>query len=756
MKKLLTILFAFALGLNLSAQTVSPTYDPDVDGDNNIGVNDLLALLGLFAENDEDDDGIWDSQDDCIGAYDECGVCNGPGPTVSVIESITVLYDSVYAEQIDEWWVYEVGADTVFNYFCVTQLDDTNIHEAVDLWLSDESEALALYGPISAWDVSDVTNMSSLFYEASNFNGDISAWDVSGVTNMYAMFDLASSFNGDISGWDVSSVENMNSMFNLASSFNGDISSWDVSSVIDMYAMFAQASSFNADLTDWDVSSVTKMGWMFHKASIFNGDISAWDVSSVSLMNVMFEQALNFNGDLSSWDVSSVTDMKKMFEEASDFNGDLSSWDVSGVTDMRSMFSGASSFNGDISSWDVSSVTDMHGMFASAHSFNGDISAWDVSNATDISWMFYSANIFNSDISNWNVSNVTTMTTMFYGAPSFNGDLSSWDVSNVTTMNQMFVGADNFNSDISTWDVSSVTNMRWMFYSANIFNSDISSWDVSSVTDMNRMFFEASNFNGDISSWDVSNVTDMTEMFDDTPLSDENKCAIHLSFSANTNWPYEWADFCPFAIFNSCGDDIGYSGYDYATVQIGEQCWFAENLRSEHYANGDVIPGELNDGEWSSTTNGAQAVYAIGASNLTDYGRLYNWYAVDDSRGLCPSGWHVPTDEEFMILEMELGMSESETNGTGWRGTDQGTQMKSSPGDLPSWNGANTSGFSGLAGGYRSYVGNFGVEGDYGYFWSASESGTNALSHVLKSIHTGVGRNANTQRYGFSVRCVRD
>ena len=646
MKKLLTILFVVALGLNLSAQTVSPTYDPDVDGDNNIGINDLLALLSLFAENDEDDDGIWDSQDDCVGTYDECGVCNGPGPTVSVIESITILYDSVYAEQIDEWWVYEVGADTVFNYFCVTQLDDTNIHEAVDLWLSDEAEALALYGPISAWDVSDVTNMSSLFFEASNFNGDLSTWDVSSVTNMNQMFFGASNFNGDLSSWDVSGVENMNQMFNVASSFNGDISSWDVSSVTDMYAMFA-----------------------------------------------------------------------------------------------------------------------------SADSFNGDISAWDVSNVTDISWMFFSANIFNSDISAWNVSNVTTMTTMFYGAPSFNGDLSSWDVSNVTTMNQMFVGADNFNSDISSWDVSSVTNMRWMFRGANIFNSDISVWDVSSVTDMNQMFFEASNFNRDLSSWNVSNVTDMTEMFDDTPLSDENKCAIHLSFSANTNWPYEWADFCPFAIFNSCGDDIGYSGYDYATVQIGEQCWFAENLRTEHYTNGDTIPGELSDSEWSNaddTNFGAQAVYGEGTSlvyggnddevtNLADYGRLYNWYAVDDGRGLCPSDWHVPTDEEFMTLEMELGMSESEANySSTWRGTNQGTQMKSSPEDSPSWNGTNTSGFSGLAGGRRNHLGHFDRESGYGYFWSASIGGSSGWYRGLGGDYSGVERSHLYWRVGASVRCVRD
>ena len=144
-------------------------------------------------------------------------------------------------------------------------------------------------------------------------------------------------------------------------------------------------------------------------------------------------------------------------------------------------------------------------------------------------------------------------------------------------------------------------------------------------------------------------------------------------------------------------------------------------------------------------------------ANLADYGRLYNWYAVDDSRGLCPSGWHVPTDGEFMTLEMELGMSESEANGTGWRGTDQGTQMKSSPSDDPSWNGTNTSGFSGLAGGNRSFNGAFYEEdGYYGYFWSASADGAFAWHRRLNGGSTEVERVHNYLQKGFSVRCVRD
>ena len=222
-----------------------------------------------------------------------------------------------------------------------------------------------------------------------------------------------------------------------------------------------------------------------------------------------------------------------------------------------------------------------------------------------------------------------------------------------------------------------------------------------------------------------------------------------------------------------CGgvSTVTYDGYTYDLVAIGDQCWFAENLRSEHYANGDAIPGDLSDGEWENavdTNLGAQAVYGEGTSvvysgsddevmNLANYGRLYNWYAVDDSRGLCPSGWHVPTDGEYMTLEMSLGMSESEANGTGGRGTDQGTQMKSSASDSPAWNGTNTSGFSGLAGGYRFSGGDFHYGGNYGYFWSASAYGIYAWYRKLNGGNTEVNRDTNSSRRdGFSVRCVRD
>ena len=200
---------------------------------------------------------------------------------------------------------------------------------------------------------------------------------------------------------------------------------------------------------------------------------------------------------------------------------------------------------GEINEWDVSLITDMSMLFNGYIFFNDDISSWDVSNVTIMEGMFESAENFNQDLSSWDVSNVTGMSGMFSGTTNFNQDLSTWNVSNVTDMMEMFEDADSFNQDLSAWDVSSVTDIRQMFSNATRFNQDISAWDVSGVTNMESMFYHASDFNQDISAWDVSSVTDMGNMFEfAAALSDENKCAIHTSFSSNSAWPYDWSSSC--------------------------------------------------------------------------------------------------------------------------------------------------------------------------------------------------------------------
>jgi len=200
---------------------------------------------------------------------------------------------------------------------------------------------------------------------------------------------------------------------------------------------------------------------------------------------------------------------------------------------------------------------------------------------------------------------------------------------------------------------------------------------------------------------------------------------------------------------------VSYQGYDYDIVAIGTQYWFAENLRSENYNTGTAIATGLDNATWSATSDGAVAVYGEGTSpvingsddevsNLADYGRLYNWYAVNTGN-LCPTGWHVPTDEEYTTLTDGLGGS-----------TVAGDAMKSSASDSPAWNGTNSSDFSGLAGGHRSNLGDFVREDSKGYFWSASPDDIFAWFRILEGDNTEVDRSKANPRWGYSVRCVQD
>ena len=202
-----------------------------------------------------------------------------------------------------------------------------------------------------------------------------------------------------------------------------------------------------------------------------------------------------------------------------------------------------------------------------------------------------------------------------------------------------------------------------------------------------------------------------------------------------------------------CGDLIEHDSYDYSTVQIGDQCWFSENCR--------YLP-EVSPSSASSTTapyyyvydyEGTDVTAAQATDNYETYGVLYNWPAVM-TEGICPSDWHIPTDGEWQTMEISLGMSESEANDTGGRGTNEGAQMKSTSGWNGDGNGSNSSGFKGLPGGYAYNEGFY--EGDnYGFWRSSSVFGNNdAWKRRLSSELDDVGRNATNLSDGFSARCI--
>ena len=179
------------------------------------------------------------------------------------------------------------------------------LKEAVDLWCIDRGKALPIYGHISVWDTSLITDMSNLFENKTDFNDNINNWNVSSVTDMCFMFANASLFNQPLNSWDVSSVTDMKDMFEGASSFNQPLNSWNVSSVINMACMFNGASSFNQPLDSWDVSSVTHMAFMFNRTTSFNHNYffqnQYFRIRFENNMLKMFEGASSFNRDDALW-----------------------------------------------------------------------------------------------------------------------------------------------------------------------------------------------------------------------------------------------------------------------------------------------------------------------------------------------------------------------------------------------------------------------------------------------------------------------
>jgi len=186
-------------------------------------------------------------------------------------------------------------------------------------------------------------------------------------------------------------------------------------------------------------------------------------------------------------------------------------------------------------------------------------------------------------------------------------------------------------------------------------------------------------------------------------------------------------------------------------VTIGTQTWTSKNLNVSTYRNGDKIPQVQDKKAWEKLTTGAWCYYENNPTNGTKYGKLYNWYAVNDPRGLAPIGYHIPTDKEWTTLTDYLG-GESEA----------GTKMKSRSGWKNGKDSSNTSGFAGLPGGERdNCYGNFSYIGSYGYWWSSSEHDTRIDASIawLRSLSyyaSPVSSYTDSKRKGASVRCLRD
>lgn len=190
-------------------------------------------------------------------------------------------------------------------------------------------------------------------------------------------------------------------------------------------------------------------------------------------------------------------------------------------------------------------------------------------------------------------------------------------------------------------------------------------------------------------------------------------------------------------------------GQEYNAVDIGGQRWMTENLNVSRFRNGDAIPEAKTYEDWYQAATSKQPAwcyYDNDPANGKKYGKIYNWYAVNDERGLAPSGWHVPTDDEWKTLTDFLGGE-----------VGAGIKMKAKAGWNSNKNGSNSSGFAGLPGGACTSSGSFSYKGDIGKWWTATESSaTYAWLRVLGYVDGDVSRPNLDKANGLSVRCVKD
>jgi uncharacterized protein (TIGR02145 family) len=234
---------------------------------------------------------------------------------------------------------------------------------------------------------------------------------------------------------------------------------------------------------------------------------------------------------------------------------------------------------------------------------------------------------------------------------------------------------------------------------------------------------------------------------------------------------------------------IGFGCISYAqTVTIGTQVWMTKNLDVSTFRNGEPIIQAKTWGEWKVASENKQPAwcyYENDAANGTKYGKLFNWYAVNDSRGLAPVGYHIPSHDEWTEMTNYLGSENGNKmkNSSGWNSfTNEGsktcpncvkwsaeyrkkvpchtckdTRFVDEPKVTRIGNGSNSSRFSGLPGGYRDHQGNFMSIGNHGYWWSSTEYFTiYAWVRYLGYEGSSVGFKFNFKEEGFSVRCIKD
>ena len=488
---------------------------------------------------------------------------NTPGDTSDKLKLIEVV----------QWgsnpWISMELAFSGCSNLDVTATDIPNLSNAMSMSnMFADCTNLVGTSAFNNWDVSTITDMRALFFDATLFNQDISNWNVSAVETMEFMFMFGDNFNQDISGWNVSSVTSMEDMFNSATNFDQDIGNWDISSLQTAEDMFANTalSTNNYDklLIGWNTLDAGET--QIPNGITFNAGNSKYCIGENARNTLTDASGLDWiitdggsNCDdafITTWKTDNqggtndnsirIPALGGIFNYSVDWGDGTIETGITGLTEHtysaagtydvtitgdfpRILFDNALFINTgslqpgadrlkiiEVKQWGTISWSTMERAFYGCE--NLDVTATDtpdLSNVTRLTQMFNSCYslIGTVGFDSWDVSTIDDMRSTFAGAKLFNQSINSWNVSNVTQMFSMFAAAEVFNQPLNNWNVSNVEQMAFMFNGAKDFNQNIDNWNVSDVTEMTSLFHGAEDFNQPLNSWNVSNVTRMGSMF---------------------------------------------------------------------------------------------------------------------------------------------------------------------------------------------------------------------------------------------------